>query len=110
MVIIETRIFTAIITSLLADEEYAKLQTELMENPGRGTLIQGSKGLRKYRFGAKGRGKRGGVRIIYYWLTPADRILMLFAYPKNKQNDLTKEQQKQLVRITKAFIDEEKGF
>jgi hypothetical protein len=66
MVIIETSIFTNKITTILNDEEYRGLQHVLLAIPGAGDLIQGSGGIRKIRWGASGRGKRGGVRIIYY--------------------------------------------
>ena len=60
--------------------------------PGTGDLIQGSGGIRKIRWGASGRGKRGGARIIYYWANNHDQIFMLFAYAKNERDDLTKGQ------------------
>lgn len=92
MVIIETSIFTNKITTILNDEEYRGLQNVLLEMPGAGDLIQGSGGIRKIRWGASGRGKRGGARIIYYWANNHDQIFMLFAYAKNERDDLTKDQ------------------
>ena len=64
---VETPVFTAAVTLLLADEEYRQLQIALLIRPAQGTLIRGIGGLRKLRWGARGRGKRGGVRVIYYW-------------------------------------------
>lgn len=92
MVIIETSIFTKQITTLLNDEEYRDLQNVLVAMPGTGDLIQGSGGIRKIRWGASGRGKRGGVRVIYYWANTHEQIFMLFAYAKNERDDLTKDQ------------------
>ncbi len=92
MVIIETSIFTNKITTILNDEEYRGLQNVLLAMPGAGDLIQGSGGIRKIRWGASGRGKRGGARIIYYWANNHDQIFMLFAYAKNERDDLTKDQ------------------
>lgn len=92
MVIIETSIFTKKITSILNDEEYRDLQNVLVAMPGTGEIIQGSGGIRKIRWGASGRGKRGGARIIYYWANNHDQIFMLFAYAKNECDDLTKDQ------------------
>ena len=66
MKIIETSVFTERINILLTDEEYRNLQNELILNPGKGKVIRGSGGLRKIRSGISGRGKSGGVRIIYY--------------------------------------------
>ena len=60
--------------------------------PGSGEIIQGSGGIRKIRWGASGRGKRGGARIIYFWSTPYSQIFMLYAYAKNELDDLSKNQ------------------
>lgn len=92
MVIIETSLFTKKITALLSDEEYRILQCNLLEMPDSGSLIQGSGGIRKIRCSGSGRGKRGGVRVIYYWATHHDQIFMLYAYAKNESDDLTKDQ------------------
>lgn len=92
MVIIETSIFTKKIKSLLDDNEYRVLQNHLVEIPSSGDIIQGSGGIRKIRWAIKGGGKRGGMRIIYYWATSCDQIFMLYAYAKNEHNDLTKDQ------------------
>jgi hypothetical protein len=99
MVIIETKTFTRQVNALLTDEEYSALQATLVLNPAAGVLIIGSGGLRKLRWRAKDRGKRGGTRIIYYWATQADQILLLFMYPKNVQDDLSSEQLKALRSI-----------
>jgi mRNA-degrading endonuclease RelE of RelBE toxin-antitoxin system len=92
MVIIETSIFTKKITTLLDDNEYRVLQNHLVKIPDSGEIIQGSGRIRKIRWAMKGRGKRGGIRIIYYWATSRDQIFMLYVYAKNKHNDLTKDQ------------------
>lgn len=63
---VETRLFTKLVRDYLADDEYAALQQALIENPESGRVIRGSGGVRKLRWGVAGRGKRGGVRIIYY--------------------------------------------
>lgn len=99
MVIKETPIFTRQIQVLLSDEEYRLLQIQLINKPDTGKIIRGSGGLRKLRWSAGGHGKRGGIRIIYYWFVSQDIILILFAYPKSEQNDLTPEQIKQLKKI-----------
>jgi hypothetical protein len=92
MVIFETSIFTKKIIALLNDEEYRTLQNILVERPDSGDIIQGSGGIRKIRWAASGRGKRGGARVIYYWATQHDQIFMLYAYAKNERDDLTKDQ------------------
>jgi mRNA-degrading endonuclease RelE of RelBE toxin-antitoxin system len=99
MVIIETSIFTRQVQALLDDDSYRRLQTVLVLRPDAGNVIPGSGGLRKIRWSAKGHGKRGGVRVIYYWVVKQDRILMLLVYAKTEQEDLTAEQLKVLRRI-----------
>ena len=78
------------------EEASAALQAQLAKRPDAGNLIRGGGGLRKIRWAAKGHGKRGGVRLIYYWWTGKDRISMLLIYPKNEMDDLSAEQLKQL--------------
>ena len=99
MVIIETPIFTKRIQELITDDEYRLLQTHLVNRPDVGKIIHGSSGLRKLRWSAGGHGKRGGIRVIYYWFVSQDIILLLYAYPKSAQDDLTTDQLRQLKKI-----------
>jgi mRNA-degrading endonuclease RelE of RelBE toxin-antitoxin system len=99
----ETSIFTRQITGHLSDEELNGLQWALMANPEGGDLIRGSGGLRKLRWAGSGRGKRGGLRVIYYWHAPGSIILLLLAYPKNEQENLTPAQ----IRVLKSIIETE---
>jgi len=87
------------VQALLSDDEYRQLQLALVLRPDSGAVIPGSGGLRKVRWTIGGRGKRGGVRVIYYWAVVQDKILMLFMYAKNEQDDLSQEQLKVLRRI-----------
>ncbi len=103
MVIIETKVFTKIINTLMSDDQYREMQEALTENPEIGDLIQGSGGLRKVRWKLPGGGKRGGARIIYYWAVSDDQIYMLYGYAKNDQADLTKDQLKLLKQIVKKW-------
>lgn len=96
---IETSIFTRDIVGLLDDTDYAVLQRALLLNPALGDIIPGSSGIRKLRWAAKGHGKSGGARVIYYWAVSAETILLLAAYPKNVKADLTKDEIKKLRRI-----------
>ena len=98
---VETSIFTAEVQNLLGEEEYRALKLALLFRPEQGALIKGSGGLRKIRWGAKGKGKRGGCRIIYYPDKPRDVIYMLFIYPKSSQGDLTPAQIKILCKLVK---------
>ncbi len=93
---VETPIFTKLIQTLLTDEDYQLLQQELAKNPETGKLIKGSGGLRKIRWAGTGTGKRRGIRIIYFWYVARNLILMLYAYPKSKKEDLTLAQVKKL--------------
>ncbi|CUS03966.2 Toxin HigB-2 [Candidatus Promineifilum breve] len=102
MVIVETKVFTRQIEELLTDEAYKDLQTELVKRPEVGVLIPGGGGLRKMRWGYQGQGKRGGVRVIYYWAAKQKRILMLFIYPKNVRDNLSPAQLRALRSIVEA--------
>lgn len=99
MVIIETSVFTRQVQKLLDDETYREFQIALAERPDMGAVIKGTGGLRKVRWTAQGRGKRGGVRVIYYWAVAPERLLMLLVYPKSERGNLTQEQLKILRKI-----------
>ena len=99
MVIIETSVFTRQVQVLLSEEEYRDLQAALANRPNAGSVVVGSGGLRKVRWATKGRGKRGGARVIYYWAVTQDQLLMLLIYSKNERDDLTHEQLKTLKKI-----------
>jgi mRNA-degrading endonuclease RelE of RelBE toxin-antitoxin system len=80
---IETRLFTRLVQEYLNDDEYRELQKALMDNPETGKVIPGSGGVRKLRWRAPGRGKRGGYRVIYYSRISQGVIWMLTMYPKS---------------------------
>jgi mRNA-degrading endonuclease RelE of RelBE toxin-antitoxin system len=80
---IETAIFTRLIDKYLSDDEYAALQQALVANPNAGDVIPGSGGVRKLRWSVAGRGKRGGIRVIYYLRSQQGQIWMLTVYAKN---------------------------
>jgi mRNA-degrading endonuclease RelE of RelBE toxin-antitoxin system len=96
VIFVETPTFAKRVLGLLSDDSYAALQTHLAKHPAAGDIIRGGGGLRKIRWAAKGHGKRGGVRVIYYWWTGKDRISMLFVYPKNELDDMSAAQLKLL--------------
>jgi len=103
MVFIETSIFTTAIERFLPDESYRMLQSVLMLRPDAGSVIRGSGGLRKIRWSLPGSGKRGALRVIYFW-SPPDTIFMLFPYRKTDQEDLTPEQLKLLRKMVKESL------
>ncbi len=80
---IETRLFAKLVQEYLTDDDYADLQRALMTQPEAGPVIPGSGGVRKLRWAAPGRGKRGGYRVIYYLRKANGVIWMLTMYPKN---------------------------
>lgn len=105
MEFIETSVFTRLVLELLPDDAYRELQISLADNPEQGAVIPGGGGIRKIRFGLNDTGKRGGVRVIYYWLTKASQIYMLLIYPKGKQENLTDDQKKILRALVKELND-----
>ena len=98
---IETPIFTASAGRLLGDESYRQLQIALMLRPEQGPVIPGAGGVRKLRWARPGGGKRGGVRVIYYWSPAEIAFYMLYCYAKNEQGDLTRAQAKALGRLVR---------
>ena len=102
MEFIETPIFTKLICGLIPDDSYRRFQNMLILRPEAGDLIKHSGGLRKIRWNIKGTGKRGGLRIIYYWDKFNDSIYLLLVYKKTKKEDLTLNQ----LRIVKDLVKE----
>lgn len=99
MEFVETPLFEKSKDGIFDDDELQKLQLELLEHPDVGDLIPKGKGLRKIRWSASGRGKRGGARVIYYWISSENVIFLLLAYKKNKQENLTHQQLKLLTDL-----------
>ena len=80
---VETKLFTRLVGDYLSDDEYGALQWALAKDPEAGDLVKGTGGVRKVRWSVAGRGKRGGVRVIYYARTHLGEIWMLTIYAKN---------------------------
>lgn len=93
---VETSVFSGQLYEQLPDDDYRSLQLALTLRPEQGKLIPGSGGLRKIRWALRGKGKRGGLRLIYYWDAGEDVIYFLYLYPKNQQANLRPNQLKQL--------------
>ena len=83
------------------DESYLALQLALVLRPQQGSVIPGSGGVRKIRWPGRSHGKRGGLRVIYYWALDADVIYMLYVYSKNEQGDLTRAQISALATVVR---------
>lgn len=103
VVFIETQIFTGELKKLLSDDEYIALQRFLSEQPLAGDVIQDTGGLRKIRWHAQGKGKRGGVRVIYYYVMSYSQIRLLLIYQKGKKDDLTAAQKKILKQLNQRW-------
>jgi len=88
MVFIETPVFTAQVKELLSDEAYAAFQQYLAANPEAGDVIKDTGGLRKVRWAVQGRGKSGGVRVIYFHVSANFQIRLLLIYRKGIKDDL----------------------
>ena len=85
---VETKLFTKLGQEYLSDDDYAILQQSLIVNPEAGDVIPGSGGVRKLRWGVAGKGKRGGLRVIYFLRLRNDEVWMLTLYAKNVADNI----------------------
>ena len=104
MIFIETTIFTSILCDYLSDDQYRELQQYLLENPTAGDIIKETGGLRKLRWSINAKGKRGGIRVIYYFYTNKDQIYFMTLYAKNEISDLSSSQKKELRKILEKML------
>jgi hypothetical protein len=104
-VFIELPPFARFRQDYLDDEAFRGLQTALLRHPTAGNVIPGSGGLRKVRHGdsRRGQGKRGGLRVIYYWWEPGAQFWLFTLYDKNEASDLTARER----QILKGLLDAE---
>ena len=87
----------------MTDDQLAGLQSSLCENPDFGKLIRGSGGIRKIRWTARGKGKSGGARVLYYWAAGREKILFLDVYAKSEKKGLTDIEIKILRKVVERF-------
>ena len=99
----ETPIFTRQTDKLFSEDEKRELIDFLAENPLAGDEILGTGGVRKVRFAASGRGKRGGARIIYYYLDDTMPLYALLAYAKNAKDDMAPDEMRMVATIAAAL-------
>ena len=100
MVFIETPPFERLRAEYLSDEAFRLLQVWLMANPEAGTVIRGSGSIRKLRWGSDGRGKRGGMRIIYYYMRAQSQSFFLTLYRKSEVSDLSRDE----IQLLRKFV------
>lgn len=109
MIFVESRAFSRQRAEHMADAEFRALQSALLENPETGVPIPGTGGLRKLRWAGSGRGRRGGMRVIYFPLLSRSVVLLFLLYSKNEQDDLTPDQKRTLRRLVEAEIAQRAG-
>ena len=103
MVFVETPIFTKQLSAYLSDNEYRNLQNFLIENPYTGDVIQETGGLRKLRWKIGNQGKRGGLRVIYYYQKANDQIYFMTLYAKNEMANLSAQEKKILKQMIERW-------
>ena len=106
---VEALDFTEVVYEYFAsDAEFAAFQEALLANPERGNVMPGCGGLRKARWRdtRRGKGTRGGLRIVYLYVPDADRVLLLDVYDKDEADDLTPDEKRLLASLAQAYREE----
>ena len=103
MVFVETTLFSKLLSRYLDDDGYRGLQNHLIERPDAGAVIQRSGGVRKIRWAARGRGKSGGLRVIYYWIKVDEQVFFLTLYGKGEKEDLSAAELKRIVKLVEEL-------
>lgn len=96
----ETTAFTQGVSKLKAEDQCHELKEELARDPAKGDLLRGTGGFRKVRMRLPGRGKSGGARVIYYYLSADEVVYLISLYAKNVQENLTAKQTNQLKKLS----------
>ena len=97
-------------SAYLTDEAFRGLQNAMLKDPEAGDVIAGTGGLRKVRHGdaTRGKGKRGGLRIIYYWWEPKKQFWLFTLYDKDELDDLSPKEKAMLKTLLKQELEERK--
>ncbi len=104
LVFVESATFESMADEYLGDKGREILQDELLENPEADDVIAGTDGARKIRVALEGRGKRGGVRVIYFYRHTRGALFFLAMYPKNEKSDLSSSDKKALKDRVRKII------
>ncbi|MYA08623.1 MAG: addiction module toxin RelE [Holophagales bacterium] len=102
-----TRTYERAIRKLMSDADRRAMEAAIAADPGAAPVIRGTGGLRKQRWAGSGRGKRGGVRTIYFWHTSPGAVYLLTAYAKADRTDLSPADRKALSRLVSTIKKEE---
>lgn len=105
MVFVETTLFSRLLGSYLSDDEYRQLQNHLIERPEAGPVIRNSGGVRKVRWRAGGKGKSGGIRVIYYWKKANEQTFFLTLYGKGEKDDLSAADLKRVMKLLEELTN-----
>ena len=104
-----TRTYERAIRKLLPEDTRREMEAAIVAAPEAAPVIRGTGGIRKLRWAGSGRGKRGGIRAIYFWHAGPEAVYMLTAYAKADRDDLTATDRKALVRLVMAIERERLG-
>ena len=102
--LVATKLFDARVSSLLAADELARLEYAIACDPTAHPVIPGTGGARKMRWTRAGMGKRGGIRVVYVHVARANIVLLITAYAKNVQENLTDDQKKAVRNLFSEFV------
>lgn len=104
---VELPAFSRYRADYLDDESFLRLQKDMMRNPEAGDMIEGTGGLRKLRHAdsRRGKGKRGGLRVIYYWWAAGSQFWLFTLYDKDEMADLSPDEKRALKRMLKLELE-----
>lgn len=106
MVFVETSLFSRLLGDYLRDDEYRLSRNHLIEYPDAGDVIRGAGGVRKVRWASGGKGKSGGVRVIYYWAKADEQTFFLTLYGKGEKENLSAMDLKRVVKLLEELTNE----
>ena len=106
LVFVESRLFTRLLPDYMSDEDFRQMQQILMDNPVRGSIMPGTGGFRKLRWhdSRRGKGTRGGIRVVYYYLLSDDQVWLVTIYNKDEMIDLSAEEKRELKRMLQTEL------